>query len=638
MTQPGFFARQASARRHTVWLEFYFGLAVIGTIALTFAAVAIFLRCEGMNPFQPKVILAIVMVTVIIIANAAFYKFSQLSDGGRAVAQMFSGRPILPNTPDSDERRLLNVVEEIAIASGIAVPQVFVLPAETGINAFAAGHSTRDAVICVTPAALKGLTRDELQGVIGHEFSHILNGDMTLNLRLMGWVFGLLCLAICGRFLLQTRGRKNPLPLLGLLLIVAGSVGVFFASLIKSAVNREREYLADASAVQFTRNPMGLANALKKVGSVGSRMIDINAKEASHLFFANGIVESFANLYATHPPLEKRILALDPMWDGKFIRVDLAALRPKVEEPKPTSGINYMEQTGHAQTIRSIRPVQMGTILGATSGPATLANAALRLPHAQLSYAADWRAKLSPALAEAARDPMSAVALIYALLLGRDNALRAEQLAKLQTQSSAGICDEIAKLFPIVAELESTSRLPLTSLTMTALRRLSPAQYAEFAGNIQYIIESDQQLELFEYALQKIVLRQLESNFKPVKKMIVQYYVLKPLLPDCAVLLSAVAYAGQSEPAQVESAFQQGAAKLNAPELALLAPDDCNFSKVDVALDRLNLSVPHLKTMALAACAETVAADGVIQETEAELLRAIADTLECPIPPFLHLE
>jgi hypothetical protein len=289
--------------------------------------------------------------------------------------------------------------------------------------------------------------------------------------------------------------------------------------------------------------------------------------------------------------------------------------------------------------MRAIRPAQFTGMIGAaTTMAATLGNSALRTPHSALSYAADWRSKLSPTLAAAAREPMSAVALIYALLLSRDDKLRATQLETLQKQSAPGICDETAKLFPSVVELESRSRLPLVSLTMTALRRLSPGQFAEFESNIGYIIQSDQQLELFEYTLQKIVLRQLEPNFVPPTRPVIQFYVLKPLVPDCAVLLSGLAYAGQNEPAQIENAFRQGATKLNAPELTLCARSDYNLQRIDDALHRLNLATPYLKNLVLNACAETVAADGVIEENEAELLRAIADTLDCPIPPFLKID
>ena len=268
--------------------------------------------------WNPQLFLVATVGTLSVIALGSGFKTLELAQGGSTVATMLGGRLVDPTTSDPDERKLRNVVEEMAIAAGVPVPQVYLLPEERGINAFAAGHSTSDAVVAVTAGAVRLLTRDELQGVIGHEFSHILNGDMRLNLRLMGIIFGILCLTVIGRVLLYTRSRsskdKNPLPLLGLALIVIGWVGVFFGRLIQAAVSRQREFLADASSVQFTRNPAGLAGALKKIGGLefGSKLEAAHAEEASHMFFGNGMGESFFHMMDTHPPLAERIKAIDP--------------------------------------------------------------------------------------------------------------------------------------------------------------------------------------------------------------------------------------------------------------------------------------------------------------------------------------
>jgi len=394
---------------------------------------------------------------------------------------MLGGRPIDSHTTDLNEKKLLNVVEEMAIASGTPVPRLYFLPDEDGINAFAAGHTTGDMVICVTGGALKYLTRDELQGVIGHEFSHILNGDMRLNLRLMGIVFGILCLTLIGRILLRTRGRKNPLPLIGLLLMIVGSIGVFFGKLIKSAVSRQREFLADAASVQFTRNPDGLAGALKKVGSSGSRIDDPNAEDASHFFFANGLSESAFTWMSTHPPLEERIRELDPNWDGKFIPVhpvwnETAAAQ--AEKPSGPAGPNAPQQLGNLFAAQALPGAAIATaaILSQVGAPTAR----------HLDYAADIMAKIPEALTAAARDAMGAVALIYALLLNPDEALRKTQVQKLQADPA--MVRETELLFPIVQTLESRARLPLATISITALRNLSAPQYAQFTANIQAII------------------------------------------------------------------------------------------------------------------------------------------------------
>ena len=635
-----FFQRQEIARRNTKLLEVYFALAVIGTILLAYLGSVLVwdfehsrhLDADGnmdLSLWNPQLFAVVSLGTLLIIFSSSLYKIGQLSRGGSVVAEMLGGQPVDAHTTDLHEKMLLNVVEEMAIASGTLVPQIYLLPDEGVINAFAAGHTTSDMVICVTHGALKYLTRDELQGVIGHEFSHILNGDMRLNLRLMGIVFGILCLTIIGKVLLRTRGRKNPLPLIGLVFLVVGSIGVFFGKLIKSAVSRQREFLADAASVQFTRNPEGLASALKKVGSSGSMLDDPNAEDASHFFFANGLPESGFDWMSTHPPLEERIRLLDPHWDGNFTPVQPIWTEAAAAKAKEYSSPQRREIFQHP-----------GNLIPALAFPAaTIASAAVLsdvgAPTGRhLDYAADIMAKISDSLMDAAHSTMSAVALVYALLLSPDEKVRETQLQQLQ--SNPIIAHEAERLFDLTPTLESRARLPLATLSITALRNLSAAQYAQFTANIQSIIGLNGQTELFAYVLQKLVLRRLDTQFNPPKPRVAQYYAIKPLLPDCAVLLSALACAGQVEPTAIESAFNLGASLLDDPDHVLkLDATAYDLNRIDAALDRLNQGTPQIKKAILGACAETVAADGVIQENEAELLRAIADSLDCPIPPFL---
>src|SRR6202789_2648434 len=337
-----FFAQQEKTRKKTKWLVIYFILAVAAMIAAIYiAAVVIFSGVQlhqhrgnyyndqstpQISLWDPQIFLGVALGTIAIILIGSSYKTMALAAGGSAVSEMMGARLISSNTTDTDERKLLNVVEEMAIASGVPVPQVYVMDDEDGINAFAAGHKPGDATVTITRGCMKLLSRDELQGVIGHEFSHILNGDMRLNLRLMGTIFGILCLAIVGRVLLQAlrggRGKNGaPIALIGLILFVIGYIGVFFGRLIQAAVSRQREFLADASSVQFTRNPNGITGALKKIGGLGengSRLSHAHSEELSHMFFGNGISEAFIGLLETHPPLTDRIRAFDPNFDGKF--------------------------------------------------------------------------------------------------------------------------------------------------------------------------------------------------------------------------------------------------------------------------------------------------------------------------------
>ncbi len=637
-----FFERQDKARRNTKLLVFYFSLAVLSLIlAVNIAVSLIFTGFTAANSIdepsiawsRSELLFWVTIGTLAVILIGSVFKSLQLARGGSAVAELLDGRLINSNTSDADERKLLNVVEEMSIASGVPVPQVYVMDSETGINAFAAGHSASDAAISVTRGCMKMLSRDELQGVIGHEFSHILNGDMRVNLRLMGLVFGILCLTVIGRILIQTRGRKNPLPLLGLALIITGWAGVFFGRLIQAAVSRQREVLADASAVQFTRNSSGLAGALKKIGGLtyGSRINSPHAEEASHLFFANALGDS---VFATHPPLVERIRALDPSFDGRFPRVILerpsdvspAPGAAQLSRPQPIPGLPLVQAEGD----RFAAPFISQHAVIANIGQATTQH---------LRYAVDFHQAIPPGLEAAARDPLGAGALVCAFLLASEPATRRKQLEDLDRATSEAIRDEIMRVWPDTQSMPPQARIPLVDLALPALRRLSRQQFEQFRAATETLVASNSETDLFVYMLRKIVVRHLETYFFPEQRRVTQFYALRPLASDCGVLLSATAYAGQENATKAYAAFGQGAESLSRAarsEIPWLPPDQCDLSHIDAALVRLSQAVPQIKKNVLNACAQTVVADGVIQEGEAELLRAIADTLDCPVPPFVQ--
>lgn len=623
-----FFERQDEARRHTKHLVFYFAAAVLGLIVVINVALSLILGGLALGP-KSELLLWITLGTLAVIFTGSAFKTLQLASGGSAVAELLGGRLIDSNTSDTDERKLLNVVEEMSIASGVPVPQVYVMEDEPGINAFAAGHSTSDAAISVTRGCMKLLSRDELQGVIAHEFSHILNGDMRLNLRLMGLVFGILCLTVIGRVLIRTRGRKNPLPLVGLALIIVGWAGVFFGRLIQAAVSRQREVLADAAAVQFTRNPAGLAGALKKIGGLayGSRIESPHAEEASHLFFANGLGNS---LFSTHPPLTERIRALDPSFDGKFPRV--------IEEP--VSVIPPAPQVFGTAEIPTAQPGASRFVAPFVAEHAVVAN----IGHAttqHLAYAADFRHVIPPAIEAAARDPLGASGLVCALLLANEPSVHEKQFEVLASVTSEAMLNETARIWPEVQVMPVQAKIPSLDLALPALRRLPPEQFQQFRAAIETLAASNDQADLFAYMLQKIVARHLDTYFLPESRPVTQFYALHPLAHDCGVLLSATAYAGQETATALSAAFAKGAGHLSQAagcEIPLLPPDECDLSNMDAALERLSQAVPQIKKNLLGACVQTVAADGVIQQGEAELLRAIADALDCPVPPFVQPE
>ena len=651
-----FFARQEQARRNTKWLVLYFIVAVVLLIvAIYFISLVVFAGVQAKQhhsyndaPIQfvlwnPEIFLASTLGVLAVIFLGSAYKTNELAAGGSAVATLMGGSLVSQNTTDANERKLLNVVEEMSIAAGVPMPQVYVLENERGINAFAAGHTTGDAAIGVTRGCIEMLTRDELQGVIGHEFSHILNGDMRLNLRLIGIIFGLLCIATIGRILLYARSSnsrdKNPLPLLGIALIALGAIGVFFGRLIQAAVSRQREFLADASSVQFTRNPSGLSGALQKIGryGFGSKLESEHAPDLCHMFFGNGLGVSLFNAMATHPPIPDRIHAIDPAWDGKY--------PPLKEEQIETVKRAALSDLQHP---RSPMPQILGTILGGTiiAGDAdrppvirtnsVLPNLGNPTP-LHLKYAEQLRDALPENLKAAARQPLDSTALIYALLLAADEKLCAEQLTKIARRTSNSISEKAATLFPDVSTVAKHARLPLVNLALGALRNLTAAEFKQFADTLEWLAGSDGKIELFEFVLQKIILRHLASKFSSAPPTAVQFYTLKPLVPDCAVILSALANVGSNDTGEIQKAFAAGAPYLRAPDnvpLELLTANNCGVEQLDAALNRLALAVPIIKKNLIEAAARVVGADGVIVEAEAELLRAIADTLDCPMPPL----
>jgi Zn-dependent protease with chaperone function len=644
-----FFEHQDKARKNTKVLVVYFVIAVVCIIASVYlASLLIFYGTSakqqqpGALPpelvlWDPKLFLYVVLGTLGVVIIGSLYKTAALAKGGSAVAELLGGRLVNPNTTHPDERKLRNVIEEMAIAAGVPVPKIFVLDDEKGINAFAAGHVPGDAAIGVTRGCMTLLNRDELQGVIGHEFSHILNGDMRLNLRIMGVIFGILCLAVIGRVLIYSRGGRdrNPLMLLGLALIVIGAIGVFFGRLIQAALSRQREFLADASSVQFTRNPAGLSGALQKIGGAGSQVESAHAGEASHMFFGNGLGRPFLGALATHPPLDARIRAIDPGWDGKFKTASVKEVAESSRKAaKPTSSrspfptIPGMPGTRTGDAGFATHAVLMGAVLPNLGKPTPL----------QLRYAEELRNSFSEKVQSAAREPLDATALVFAMLLSADDALRTKQLTELGKRAVPGVGETTAALWPEVAPIAARARLPLVNLALPALRQLRPDEFEQFSQATQWLIESDDQIEIFEFVLQKIVRRHLASQSVETRPTSIQYDTLKPLMRDCSVVLSALANVSSRNAGEIEKAFRAGAPHLGAKAdgLQLLSRAECGLEQLDTALDRLALAAPQLKKNLIEACVQVVGADGVIQEREAELLRAIADTMDCPIPPFVE--
>ncbi|MDB6056421.1 MAG: Peptidase Ste24p, partial [Verrucomicrobiales bacterium] len=469
-----FFERQNIARRKTKLLLCYFLPSVALTIVGVYFVVVCALAFHGFssrrhqyidNVIHPSVIdwhlFAIVSaITIFAVTIAAIYKAQQLASGGRAVAAMLGGRRVNNNTTDVDERRLLNVVEEMAIASGVPVPEVFVLGEEYCINAFVAGHDAKDAALGITEGALRTLNRDELQAVVGHEFSHLLNGDMGLNLWLMSFLYGILFISLTGKFFinwgdwddnctLRRRGRgEGGIIIVGIGLFVIGSIGYFCGRVIKSAVSRERERLADAAAVQFTRNPLALAGALKKIGGLvyGSRITGAEADEASHMFFSDVMPDSFAGLLSTHPPLEERIRAVDPSFNGQFEHIKSIPAQMREDGNAPPL-ITSIKDIRGVTRLPPTAIIQIAQVLNDKPAPAVRQR---RLTPQHLTYAASLTASIPTDLANAAREPFGATALVYAMLLLPDATARSKQLVDLGPTASASLMSAAQQYFPSV--------------------------------------------------------------------------------------------------------------------------------------------------------------------------------------------
>ena len=598
-----FFEHQDQARRKTGRLVVLFVIAVILILAAinlaTFGilrlvsphvsyvqdAAPVFredVRYPGtLHPVEPMwrdplAYAGVSLATLLIIAGGSLYKTASLSRGGHAVASLLGGRPLDPNLARGQDRVLQNVVEEMSIASGVPVPQVYVLEHEQGINAFAAGFTTEDAVIGVTRGCVDKLTRDELQGVVAHEFSHILNGDMRLNMRLIGILHGILVIGLIGygilRFLPYSRGSSSRrsskdnsgqiiilIMLAGAAMLVIGYVGVFFGRMIQAAVSRQREYLADASAVQFTRNPKGIAGALTKIASfsAGSRVENHHAVEAAHLFFATGIKVGFTNLLATHPPILERIRRIDPMSDGRLTSVEEMPT-PAPHEGPAVPAVPAVAATGFAPKLPSSAEA-IARARRALDPSSVVARAGAPSP-ASVALADQLLQSLPRHILDAAHDPFSARGVVLALLVSRETAVRDQQLAQAATALNPAAQRELLGLIDVIDRLDPPARLPLLDLSLPALRRMSPQQIAHFRQVVRAFVEADRQISLFEYALLRILDQNLRPPDEPTRRAPVRYFAVNAVKDEAAVVLSALASASASD---TTLAFEAGARRLD---------------------------------------------------------------------------
>lgn len=660
-----FFSHQDQARKRTGHLVILFAFAVVTLIVLlnlmiaaamwysNTAAASLESLPEIFNYMKPEQWLLVSGGVLVIVGGASLVKWLMLRGGGKTVAESLGGRLLNPDTKDFYEKRLLNVVEEMSIASGMPVPPIYILD-DQSINAFAAGYQPSDAVLGVTKGTMEQLSRDQLQGVIAHEFSHIFNGDMRLNIRLMAILFGILFIGMIGRFILESamhsrrrssNDKNNPLPFMaiGLGLIVIGYGGVFFGNLIKAAVSRQREFLADASAVQFTRNPDSIGGALKVIGhGAGTEIHSPERDETAHLFFGQAMPFRFS-WFKTHPPLEERIQRVDKHWDGQYLAPQS---RRDAEAEVPDIAAAAAREQSAQEKLQSVEMVATTAI---AAGAALAGN-----PKHNIEYSPPSQNPPQPAsdqgvsdnealsrLTDAAHETYSARALVFVLLLAPvTRPVHEQQLDIIRQQHGQDLFKISLRLTQLIGKIKAEQRLPLVEKAIPALKQLSPDQYREFRQTVVQLAKADGEIDIFEWCLYRLVLRYLEPTFEDVKPVKAKYNKPQQLYPELATVLSYLAHYGHDSQQAAEDAFAQAieAAGFDDKKMKLQPASSRSLKPLNLALAKLTEAYPHVKGRALKAMIACIKADGSLRAVELDLVRTIAAILECPVPGLFDQE
>jgi Zn-dependent protease with chaperone function len=600
-----FFTQQERARRHTLRLIAALLAAVAGVIAAADLVVMLGAWWVFDQRHLPilfhQALAGTILAAILLFTLRRMYS---LRNGGESIVKMVKARRIMRNAKNAGEARLLNVVEEMAIASGLAAPSVWVMDNEESVNAFAAGYSPNQAVIVVTRGTLTRLNRDELQGVIGHEFSHILNGDMRLNVRLIGILAGIVVVGEAGLLVIRLGADAGDwgalvFIFLGALLSAVGYIGVFFGRIIKAAVSRQREFLADASSVQFTRNPGGLASALEKIRHAESAVVgSAFAGEMSHMFFSQAIsMKIFADLLASHPPIGER---LDK----------ITGIKPEPAEKAPDALAPSFGEIARKVIAR------VGTVTPESAGKAG------RL-----------LASMPDSLRQSLDSPQGARAVVYAYLISPRPDIRAIQDRALAQAGDGAMKENLKGLSSTLNRLGPAARLPTLALALPALQRMDQPAREVFLAAVDELVEADSEVTLVEFVIRTILQRQLSGKASRAER--VRYRSVKAVKASALLALAALAHAGGSPEAQ-KIAFARGAARLGMEEETLDAQSKPAAGAMSAALDQLRQLAPLIKRDILLACVDTALADNKLLVAEAELLRAIGMALDCPLPPGLE--
>ncbi len=696
-----FFESQDRARALSVRLTILFTLSVVLTIVLVHclvsAVVAMLYYSDymgiGMKQFfysklsSPLLILADCSLTVLTIFSGMLFKSSQIKKGGSdKILSSLNATMVPRNSPDLRERRLYNVVEEMSIASGVPVPRVFIIKGVDGINACAVGLSPENAAICVTEGALKRLKRDELQGVVAHEFSHIYHSDMKLNMRLLAVLFGIELIVILGTYTIQMAFTDSGdddskakfytfllILAIGISLVCIGWTGILFGNMMRAAVTRQREYLADASAIQFTRNPEGLASALKKIGGAGveTSVGGKGAQQAAHFFFAPvfkpGIMLA---LFRTHPPLRKRIKTIDPSFDGVFPAYDASSEDETIFRPSDVDASNISLFTDSSKNITvddsvaendasSVSNADSSSVMGddagvesdasnvsnADSTPAPSPSSERRsLPQelygdgcklekdGENLLEAQIPTPLFPALDEFISSLENARAIVFSVLLDKDSRIKAIQREGLQKRySSASDNEALEKAISLVEGLSDATRLQVVRICIPLLKTMTSGEYDSFRQATFFLCCVDKRLDVFEYTLQCLAIRELDVFFGLLAPMEVKYNTASSVKDRLVNVLAALATQGALKDGDAELAFEKGCSGLGIS--AEFPPSESvTLRTFTESLNELAKSSPQLKKLVMEACWRCVLYDEVVTERELVLISAVAAALGIPAP------
>jgi Zn-dependent protease with chaperone function/uncharacterized tellurite resistance protein B-like protein len=623
-----FFAKQESARKSTFRLVLLLLVAVLGVILATDLVVAIislFFADGSSSDVPPRIGLfqyptmdEVILLAIIFFALRRLY---QLRDGGESVAKMVKARQVLRNASSLEEKRLLNVVDEMAIAAGVAVPSVWVMDKEEGINAFAAGYSPNQAVIVVTSGALSKLNREELQGVIGHEFGHILNGDMRLNVRLIGILAGIVVVGEAGLLIIRLGFEADDIRGLLLAIVVGaivasvGYIGVFCGRMIKAAVSRQREFLADASSVQFTRNPDGLVSALEKIRRGNGTLVkNAYAGEMSHMFFGQAFTTAFGDMLATHPSIEER----------------LASLTGRIPQALPPSLGKTPADSASASPESDAAIAGFGGDVAST----VLAQVGNATPQ-HVELASQQLAAMPDSLRQSLNTAQGARCAMFAYLISPNAAVLAIQIRALTKAGDGDMATSFTDVTMALQALGPKSRLTVLALALPALRQMDQAARDVFLLAVDELIMADQKVTLSEFVLRTILQWQLSAKATRAER--VRFQTIASVKDDVVLLLATLARAGSDNPKAQVVAFDCGAARI---KLLENLPDSTTLDAkaLSAALNRLRHLSPLKKPSLIKACVDTALADGKLMVAEFELLRTIGMAIDCPIPPSLETE